>query len=126
TITLAIEAEAVTRLVNVQAHLETVPGVRRVFSSLPSPSQLLSLSPGVKRDQHNPYTYQEVYDRLMFYDRESSIDTILKWLKEPPPTRRLILHGQRRVGKTSLAKYLMHEILPEQRMAQPVWIDFQD
>jgi guanosine-3',5'-bis(diphosphate) 3'-pyrophosphohydrolase len=140
-ITLVVEAETLAQLAELHARLETVHSVRRVFSFYPSPSQRLALKPALQKgqfnlgltlksslqkDQSNPYTYQEVYDRLMFYDREAYISTILKWLREPVPTKPLILHGQRRVGKTSLAKYVMYEILPQQHLAQAIWIDFQD
>ncbi len=125
-ITLLVEADDLKHVVNMQTQIETVRGVRRVLSCLPSPSQSRALHTPVKEVQRNPYTYQEVYDRLRFYDRQEPIDVVLRWLEEAPPTDRLILHGQRRVGKTSLAKYLIHEILPERRVAQPVWIDFQD
>ena len=104
---------------------------QRVYERQPvlpvhSSSQFWALQTPVKEVPRNPYTYQEVYDRLRFYDRQEPIDAILRWLEEALPTDRLILHGQRRVGKTSLAKYLIHEILPERSVAQPVWIDFQD
>jgi GTP pyrophosphokinase len=125
-ITLLVEANNLKHVVNMQTQIEMVHGVRRVLAGLPSPSQFWALQTPVKEVQRNPYTYQEVYDRLRFYDRQEPIDAILRWLDETPPTDRLILHGQRRVGKTSLAKYLIHEILPECRVARPVWIDFQD
>ncbi len=126
-VSFVVEANTINHLINLQALLETVPGVRRVFASPPSPAQRLTLLSKKEEDRHqsNPYTYQEVSDPIMFYDREKPISRILGWLRQAIPTESLILHGQRRVGKTSLAKYLIRVILPLERQFQPVFVDFQ-
>jgi hypothetical protein len=73
----------------------------------------------------NPYTSEEVFQRGIFYDRQSQLSTLHDWLREELPSHPMILHGQRRIGKTSLVKYLMYEYLPSQRLVQPVFVDLQ-
>jgi hypothetical protein len=124
-ITLVAEAPRMAALATLQERLATVDSVHQVLSAPTSPAQRLALSLPAPRHQPNPYTEQEVYDRTMFYDREAPVDAICEWLMAPPPTEPLMLHGQRRVGKSSLARYLVREILPQRRLAQPVFVDLQ-
>jgi GTP diphosphokinase / guanosine-3',5'-bis(diphosphate) 3'-diphosphatase len=124
-ITLTVEGDTLARLGEIQAGLKSLRSIRQVLVFPPSPAQRLALTSPPPRLPSNPYTLQEVYGRYMFFDREGPIAEILRWLKEPPPTRWLIMHGQRRVGKTSLAKHLEHEILQQQRLALPVFVDLQ-
>lgn len=72
----------------------------------------------------NPYMQQEVHDRRIFFDRDEPIRILMKWLETPRPTHWFVLHGQRRVGKTSLANHLALEILPG-RPFLPVYVDLQ-
>jgi len=124
---LAVEADTLADLTSIQSSLTSVRGVRRVLAYPVDQSQRSALKPiyPTKRPP-NPYTIgQEVYTRTAFYDREKPLDEMIRWLEEAPPTSVLVLHGQRRVGKTSLARYLMHEILPARRIAVPVYVTLQ-
>src|SRR5947209_2127814 len=53
-ITFGIKTDSLANIGNVQANLENIRGVRRVFSSLPSPSQFLALKPSQIKEHHNP------------------------------------------------------------------------
>ncbi len=122
-ITLALEADSLTQLVAMQAGIGQVPHVQRVTFLPPSSAQRLTFqSPAYKR-LINPYTTQEVYDRWMFHDREQPVAAISDWLAETGPTQPLILHGHRRVGKSSLARYLEYEVLPPQGQVVAVFVD---
>jgi hypothetical protein len=93
------------------------------YSSIIFPPALRpGASPRTPACGSNPPIEQEVFGRLG-YDRRAC--SKLGWLKEDPLSRWLILHGQRRVGKTSLLKYLKHEILPQHRLALPVYVTLQ-
>jgi guanosine-3',5'-bis(diphosphate) 3'-pyrophosphohydrolase len=122
---LVVEGDALRHLIQLHAELASVASVRQVFPMPLSPAQRLALTPHLKELSPNPYTAHEVYDRVMFYDREEQISDLLEWLREAPPTRWLVLHGQRRVGKTSLVRYLMHHVLPPLSMVTTIFIDLQ-
>src|SRR5205085_334167 len=86
-ISFTVEAASMNLLVNLQTQLGAVLGVRRVLALPPSPAQQLALLSSSEegrssRYQSNPYTYSEVYDSIMFYDRVDSISKILTWLKQ--------------------------------------------
>ena len=124
-ITLAVEAASLAALAEIRAHIGAVDNVRQVLAGPPSPAQRLALQSPGSHPPPNPYGVQEVYDRWMFYDREEPISRIQSWLARPSPTHPLILHGQRRVGKSSLARYLMNEVLPAEGVVLPVFVDLQ-
>ena len=125
-IEFVVELENVERLSAIRRSLEKLSGVHRVFPFPASHTRSLAVVAGTQRPDPNPYTYQEVYDRLMFYDREKPVSDILQWLQQDPPFERIIVHGPRRVGKTSLAKYLVHEIIPKRYLARAVFSDAQE
>jgi len=127
-IVMVTKAENWDQLANLRTRIELIPTIHGVsMSPLSHPRQLTlaaASAPSTGRIQ-NPYTLMEVYDRPMFYDRDASIEEILGWLEAPSPTQWLILHGQRRVGKTSLAKYL-ENYLKRNRRVKPVFVTLQD
>lgn len=125
-IVMVTRADNRDQLANLRTRVERIPDVHSV-SMLPlSHPRRLALavsSPSSTQRIENPYTLLEVSDRLMFYDRDAEREEILRWL-ESPPTQWLILHGQRRVGKTSLAKHVEDYVM--NRRVMPVFVDFQE
>jgi (p)ppGpp synthase/HD superfamily hydrolase len=133
-ISLTVRTDTFTRFAEIQSLLGKVAGVREIVTAPPSPSQRVAFSVDPLHLQPprqpslplpNPYTSEEVYQRDIFYNRQELLDSLIEWLRVPPPADPMILHGQRRVGKTSLVKYLIHEYLPPLRLVQPVFIDLQ-
>ncbi|MDQ2806952.1 MAG: TGS domain-containing protein [Chloroflexota bacterium] len=122
-ITLALEADSLVQLAALQTQLAAVAHVQRVNFLPPSSAQRLTFKSPAEKRQPNPYTTQEVYDRWMFHDREQPLAAINTWLAEPGPTHPLILHGHRRVGKSSLAHYLEREVVPQRGQFVPVFVD---
>jgi hypothetical protein len=105
------------------SQLELVRGVEQVFSyPVANVERWVYASSHVIPDS-NPYDESAVFQRYTFYDREEQAQRVESWLKEPIPTRVMILHGQRRVGKSSLAKFLMIDVGPAKNLAAPVYID---
>jgi len=130
-ITLLLRGEWLGGFDKVSERLSKISDFDHIQPSSPSPSQRIALSaspayvPVPPPPVPNPYTAEEVYERGIFFNRERPLNEILQWLSEPPPRKVMILHGQRRVGKTSLVKYLMREYLSQYRLAHPVFVDFQ-
>lgn len=128
-IVLLVRGEWFGGLDRVPERLGKIAGVHEVKDSPPSPAQRKALSAvPINFSQFltpNPYTSEEVFNRGIFYDRQELLDQLLLWLREPAPYHSMILHGQRRVGKTSLVKYLMYEYLPSHGAVQPVFVDLQ-
>jgi hypothetical protein len=59
----------------------------------------------------NPYSSGDpVRERRMLFGREREIAMFKDWLNPDRPVHLITLHGQRRVGKTSLALVLEHEL----------------
>lgn len=134
-ISLVVKADNYNRFGEIQNRLGNVAGVHKTATVPPSPAQRMTLVADPLRRQlprelppplPNPYTSEEVYTRDIFFDRRELLDSIMSWLKEPPPYQPMILHGQRRVGKTSLVMHLIHEFLPAHRLAHAVLVDFQE
>lgn len=124
-INLAIEADSIERLNWVQQKMALVRGVLQILPFPPSLSQRLALVSPDTTYHANPYIEREVYDRSSFYDREELVRIIVQWIQGEAPGTWLILHGQRRVGKTSLLKHLQFEILPQMPSVLPVFITLQ-
>lgn len=132
---LVVKSELFSQLNDIKSQMINIPGVNSISSSMPAPSQqwnqarMASPTLGGMSAAYkflNPYTTDEVYTRSNFYDREELLKGLLEWLDEPPPIPSMILHGQRRVGKSSLVKYLINEILPQQQQnIVPVYVDLQ-
>jgi (p)ppGpp synthase/HD superfamily hydrolase len=119
---LTVRARSLQQLSDLQKRMGHIRNVGQVFCYPLRTVQRLALSTPPRLYRPNPYTEHEVHDRWMFLDREAQIDQIVKWLQEPPPTRLLVLHGQRRVGKTSLAQHLAQEVLPHYGIV-PAFVD---
>jgi (p)ppGpp synthase/HD superfamily hydrolase len=133
-ISLVVRADTFDRFTEIQARLSRVAGVHAIVTAPPSPSQRSTFSADPLHFQPprqsppplpNPYTSEEVFERGIFYDREHLLDAISRWLRTTAPADPMILHGQRRVGKTSLVRYLVSQYLPPFRFVHPVFIDLQ-
>lgn len=124
-ISLILELKNSEQLVTIQKGIECIAGVRQVFCYPVSHLQRLAFVNRTVKPRSNPYTVSEVFDRWMFYNRERHIEEMKTWLASPPPTRWMILHGQKRVGKTSLVNYLTHEVLANKSSVIPVLVDLQ-
>jgi GTP pyrophosphokinase len=124
-LSLTIGAPSLAHLSQIRAQIETSPGVRQVMLVPPTPTQQPQQHPLTSEGlQANPYVVdREVYGRKHFYNREREIDRLLRWIDAAPGL--LALHGQRRVGKTSLVKHLAYGVLTETNLAHPVYIDLQ-
>ena len=122
----SVRVEGFEQLTSLQARMERIAGVRQVFHYPASPGQALALEVPSTGQVRNPYSLDEVYTIGSFYDRETLINDIVMWLMGPLPSTMLILHGQRRVGKSSLLLYLTREILPRKPLAVPVLLDLQN
>lgn len=115
-------------LTEVRARTEEIPYVHTVYTHSLALSRKLALTAqsAVYGDRTpNPYTLQEVYGRSMFYNRENPLRRILEWLEAPPPAHLLVVHGPRRIGKTSLAKHLINVHLDSRRV-RSAFVDFQE
>jgi (p)ppGpp synthase/HD superfamily hydrolase len=119
-ITLLVDAQEFASVVRLQNEIDALADVHHVIALPPStPMALAGMLVAASGQAPNPYTYsQVVYGRLSFYDRVEAIQRILGWLQMPPPYQRFVIHGQRRVGKSSLVQHLQYEVLP--RQAAPV------
>ena len=74
-------------------------------------------------DRHNPYIAgAPVVERRMFFGRERVFEWIEHSLSGKYVDHILVLHGQRRVGKTSVLKHIPNR-LPDKYI--PVFIDLQ-
>lgn len=127
---LLVSGEWIGGFDKVLERLGRVGGVQEIKTSLPSPAERLGLYPTPAHPEPpartpNPYTSEEVYHRGIFFNRQELLSEILWWLREPGPRQTMILHGQRRVGKTSLVKHLIHEHLTQYRFIHPVFVDMQ-
>ncbi|MGA7606403.1 MAG: TGS domain-containing protein [Anaerolineales bacterium] len=125
---LVIEISSLEQLSKLQSKLETIRNVTQTFSYPSSTSQRLSIKNSSYEQFSNPYFFQAVYEASMFYGRVKETNELLRWLAEPLPTRLAVLHGQRRVGKTSLVKFLSRVAIPKSPYSQtviPIFIDFQ-
>jgi len=104
--------------------LESIVGIRHVVYVPLSISQEF---PHLKPEYipENPYIEREVFNRYNFFDREIETKKILTWLHGKEHSGWLLLHGQRRIGKSSLAKYLSYEILHRSPIARPIYVTLQ-
>lgn len=121
---LAISTSSLNQQAVVQRDLESVRSVLYVWSRPATAAQRLSLSQPAHASLPNPYTEHEVDDRQEFYDRVEIISDIKNWLN-PGKATWMILHGQRRVGKSSLAKYLINEVLSRSQSVVAVYVTLQ-
>jgi GTP pyrophosphokinase len=110
--------------------LGRIAGIQELGQFPPSPSQRMSaVNNSLDFEQplltSNPYTSEEVFQRGIFFNRQDLLQSLSLWLKEEAPYESMILHGQRRVGKTSLVKYFMNEYLIPYGLIRPIFVDFQ-
>jgi guanosine-3',5'-bis(diphosphate) 3'-pyrophosphohydrolase len=130
-VALLVRGEWLGGFDKVLERLGKVSGVQEIKTSPPSPAERLApyAAPAhlaVMAPTPNPYTSEEVYHRGIFFNRQELLSEILWWLRdERTPRQTMILHGQRRVGKTSLVKHLISEYLPQYRFIYPVFVDLQ-
>ncbi len=121
----------------IHEELDQVRGLRRILTKNASIAQILAHSTP-KNNLYDPFWEQEVRNRLGFYDREELLSKIMQWLKDVqgsvlqseerfgrPLSNWAILHGQRRVGKSSAAQFLIHEELISDPSIQPCALTMQ-
>lgn len=124
---ITVEGVSWEQLERVRSALEAV---HRVQTAQLQPVSLLRqdalFGTSVTAEKHvpNPYRRNEVYGRDMFYDRHEQIRSVKDWLIKSHAPRCLVIHGQRRVGKTSLAKHLTEEALRSEKVI-PLYVDVQ-
>ena len=86
------------QIIDIYQIYELFPGQRRLATD--ASSKLHS----------NPFTPAHITNQDMFYGRGREQQQVLHAIKSGQ--RFLILHGQKRIGKTSLIHYLCHEAIP--------------
>ncbi len=103
----------------------TSENVRVSHSPLPGGARRILDAVDMAREIRIPFTESEVTDSR-FVNREDILSAICHWL-EAPSSSLLLLHGQRRVGKSSLARRLLEPGQLEclTRPVLPVYIDFR-
>ena len=120
-ISAIVEAESWSSLAEIQTKIEKVRGVNRVHSFPPAPAQRLVLNRSQVNSEQIPYTLLDVSDHR-FYDREELVTFLKQWLGQINANW-LVLHGQKCVGKTSLARYFQYQVVPQHhRPFLPVFI----
>lgn len=100
-------------------------GAHADFRRLPGDPRAKVEAADLSRAITIPFTESEVTD-WRFFDRDGIIGAIQTWLQEPAAPV-LLLHGQRRVGKSSIARRLVEHNLTE-RLSPPVvavYVDFR-
>lgn len=113
-ILLVVESDTADQVENLRAEMKAVKGVLDAKAWPVSPSQSAHYKTRFNYQAEIPYTPGRVKELRMLYGRDNEIRQIRSWLERPLPERLLIIHGQRRCGKTSLAqlanKYLREPI----------------
>jgi hypothetical protein len=102
-------------------------GTRAAYRPLLGERQTGARKADLSREINIPYTDGEVTD-WRFFNRDDINDAILRWVYDPSLSQLLLLHGQRRVGKTSFVRRLIdHGHLEEYtaRPVAPVFVDFR-
>ncbi|MEM6281473.1 MAG: HD domain-containing protein [Chloroflexota bacterium] len=77
---------------------ELFPGQRKLIAGLSD------------RRQRNPYTTHHVKDSMMFFGRREELHRIVSAMKDG--IQFIIIHGHKRVGKTSLMYHLAEHVIP--------------
>jgi (p)ppGpp synthase/HD superfamily hydrolase len=98
-----------------------ISGLRQIVMVPISPHEISMAT--LPETHYNPYRQADVFRRIDFYDRESQKREILSWLRDESANHWIILHGQRRIGKTCFVKYLSYTVLLENGIAFPVYLD---
>jgi GTP pyrophosphokinase len=73
------------------------------------------------RRRANPYTHGHIQDREMFFGRQQEIRRVVDHLNQNH--RFIVLHGHKRIGKTSLMHHLAQHVLPNACDVIPVTLD---
>lgn len=89
---------------------ELFPGQRKLVAGLSD------------RRQRNPYTPNHVKDSQMFFGRGAELHRIVNAIKSD--IRFIILHGDKRIGKTSLMYHLAEHVIPQDDEANVVPVMF--
>jgi (p)ppGpp synthase/HD superfamily hydrolase/energy-coupling factor transporter ATP-binding protein EcfA2 len=124
-ISLLVDAASSTTLQLLQDALKTIQRSGfitefKIWQLFPSHRNLL-VSRSDKRPQ-NPYTFNQVGSRSMFYGRQDEIQKVLQNIEAG---HLVVLYGQKRIGKTSLLKQLAETLLPQHGDFFPVLFDVQ-
>ncbi len=126
-IDLAVAAKLPQLCHDLKLCIEQLSGARADYHSVPGEPMADIRVADMSRALKNPYTETEVYD-WRFYDREDVSEAIAHWVYAPGMSQILLLHGPRRVGKTSLVLRLLDKGRLEEVTARPVvpvLIDFR-
>lgn len=127
TIELSVAAKLPQLCHDLKLHIEQINGARADYHSVPGERIAGIRVVDLSRTLKNPFTESEVYD-WRFFDREDISEAIAHWLYAPGNSQILLLHGPRRVGKTSLVLRLLDKGRLEEPTARPVvpvFIDFR-
>lgn len=123
-LTLIITYQASHDMLAFKTQLEQVQGVERVAIWPTTDPQVAHLRARTGKHTPNPYHLTPVADQKMFFGRENEIIKICDYFRNTS-NKLLILHGQRRAGKTSLAKMLPHHRLYTLPM-RTIFVDLQE
>ena len=126
-IELAVAAKLPQLCHDLKLRFEQMNGTRADYHSVPGERIADLRVADLSRALKNPFTENEVYD-WRFYDREDVSEAIAHWLYAPDMPQILVLHGPRRVGKSSLVLRLLDKGRLEEvtaRPVMPVLIDFR-
>lgn len=126
-IELSVAAKLPQLCHDLKLRIEQVAGARADYHSVPGERIADIRLADLSRTLKNPFTESEVYD-WRFYDREDISEAITHWVYAPGMSQLLLLHGPRRVGKTSLVLRLLDKGRLEEVTARPivpVLIDFR-
>jgi hypothetical protein len=105
----------------IRHEIELTKGLRQIWLAPVSKHELFKLA--ANGESYNPYKQIDVYRRNEFYDREKQVTEILRWLQDKSANYWLILHGQKRIGKTSFVEHMSYTVLPENGLAFPAFVD---
>jgi hypothetical protein len=93
-----------------QQAIEQIQGVIKVSVWPISSPQVAHLKARYGGRGSNPYTPNPVTDPQMLFGREQEIQQLRDWLERGQPERLILVHGERRAGKTSLVRLARHHL----------------
>ena len=121
-ISLVLSVNSMEQLSRIQERLAGISHVSNVLS-LPQAADLFTAQN--QSSPINPYTEQQIFADWMFFDREGLLRDLMTWLEPENPRRYLIVHGLSGMGKTELARRLMHQRIRGRNDVSASLIDLQ-
>lgn len=100
------------RLIKSFKMYELFPGQRRLVAGISN------------RSHHNPFNARYVKDANMFFGREKEITRVVDYISDDVSF--LILHGHKRIGKTSIMYYLAEHVLEDACDVIPILFNAQE